>query len=91
MSKKSKLQEFATTQEAQFGDVAIATTFSRKGKVLDVVVSQPETEGEGTTPIASMIDHTLLKADATQEQILKLCQEAAVSYTHLTLPTIYSV
>jgi len=76
MSKKSKLQEFATTQEGQFGDVAIATTFSRKGKVLDVVVSQPETSHEDASPIASMIDHTLLKADATQEQILKLCQEA---------------
>lgn len=29
-----------------------------------------------TTNIASMIDHTLLKADATKEQIEKLCQEA---------------
>lgn len=29
-----------------------------------------------TQSIASMIDHTLLKADATKEQIQKLCQEA---------------
>ena len=53
--------------------------------------------------IAAMIDHTLLKPEATPEQIEKLCAEAAayhfasvcvnpvyippVSYTHLTLPT----
>ena len=26
--------------------------------------------------IAAMIDHTLLKQDATEQQIIKLCQEA---------------
>ena len=76
MSKKSKILEYATTHEAQYKDVAIATTFTRKGKAVDVVVSQSEVNAVGTPNIASMIDHTLLKADATQEQVLKLCQEA---------------
>lgn len=29
-----------------------------------------------TANVASMIDHTLLKADATRQQIETLCQEA---------------
>lgn len=33
-------------------------------------------------PIANYIDHTLLKADATQEQIEKLCQEAEQYHFH---------
>ena len=79
------------------------------------------------TDIAGLIDHTILKADATRQDVLKVCAEARehlfasvcvnaywvplvahqlegtsvkvctvvgfppVSYTHLTLPTIYSV
>ena len=76
MSRKYKSNKTTTTHEAQYGDVAIAATFSRKGKALDVVVSQPEADNVGEPSIASYIDHTLLKADATQEQVLKLCQEA---------------
>ena len=49
------------------------------------------------------IDHTLLRPIGTTNDIRKLCTEAieygmaavcifpSVSYTHLTLPTIYSV
>jgi deoxyribose-phosphate aldolase len=33
-------------------------------------------------PIANYIDHTLLKADATQEEIEKLCQEAEQYHFH---------
>ncbi len=76
MAKKSKSRALITTHEAQYGDVAIAATFSRKGKALDVVVSQPEPNTASEPSIASYIDHTLLKADATKEQVLKLCQEA---------------
>ena len=50
-----------------------------------------------------LFDHTILKADATEAQVAKICDEAlahdfasvcvnqyytkSVSYTHLTLPT----
>ena len=33
--------------------------------------------GVGTSGVSTMIDHTLLKADATREEIDKLCREAA--------------
>ena len=47
-------------------------------------------------------DHTILKAEATETQVAKICDEALandfasvcvnpVSYTHLTLPTILRV
>ena len=36
--------------------------------------------------IEHMIDHTMLKADASKNTIIRYCSEA-VSYTHLTLPT----
>ena len=31
---------------------------------------------DGPAPLASMIDHTLLKPGATQEDLVKLCDEA---------------
>lgn len=59
----------------------VATTFDSEGNVIDVTVI-PEDELENIEdedvecPLNSFIDHTLLKADATVEQITKLCQEA---------------
>ena len=58
----------------------VATTFDSEGNVIDVTVI-PEADLEkldenAECPLNSFIDHTLLKADATVEQITKLCQEA---------------
>jgi len=58
----------------------VATTYDEEGNVIDVTVT-PESEIEkvdedAACPLNSFIDHTLLKADATVEQITKLCQEA---------------
>ena len=58
----------------------VATTFDSEGNVIDVtVVSEDELDNfdeEAECPLNSFIDHTLLKPDATVEQITKLCQEA---------------
>ena len=58
----------------------VATTFESEGNVIDVSVTSEEDieniDEDIECPLNSFIDHTLLKADATVEQITKLCQEA---------------
>lgn len=58
----------------------VATTFDSEGNVIDVSVTSEEDieniDEDIECPLNSFIDHTLLKADATVEQITKLCQEA---------------
>lgn len=76
MAKKTNKRKFVSTEKAVFGDKVIKASFSRKGKALDVVVSQPEVGQKSAPAIVAMIDHTLLKADATEAQVLKLCEEA---------------
>ena len=58
----------------------VATTLDPEGNVIDVTVMSEEDidnmEGDEKCPLNSFIDHTLLKPDATVEQITKLCMEA---------------
>ena len=58
----------------------VATTFDAEGNVIDVTVTPDEEieklDENAPSPLNCFIDHTLLKADATVEQITKLCQEA---------------
>ena len=58
----------------------VATTVDSEGNVIDVtVVSEDDLDkidDDVKCPINSFIDHTLLKPDATVEQITKLCMEA---------------
>jgi deoxyribose-phosphate aldolase len=41
------------------------------------VLSDPQTNGRNWQAVAGFIDHTLLKSEATAEQIVRLCEEAA--------------
>src|SRR5215467_1224077 len=41
------------------------------------VLSDPQVQVRNWQQIASFIDHTLLKSDATAHQIVRLCEEAA--------------
>ena len=62
----------------------VATTFDKDGNVIDVDVTDeselgdfdPDDDSAPEPKLNSFIDHTLLKADATVEQITKLCMEA---------------
>lgn len=54
----------------------ITTVFNQKGQIKRVFAQEVNPEREGQSELAKMIDHTLLKADATVGQIDKLCQEA---------------
>lgn len=57
----------------------VSTRVDSEGNVIDVeVVTEEELKAEDDfdCPINSYIDHTLLKPDATVDQIIKLCQEA---------------
>ncbi len=57
----------------------VITTYGIDGEVVDAaVVSQEDIDNcDGfECPLNSCIDHTLLKADASVEQIIKLCSEA---------------
>lgn len=53
----------------------IVTEMKDKGGTLDGE-SLSAAFGNGSANLSSMIDHTLLKPDATEEQIKKLCKEA---------------
>ncbi len=59
-----------------FGNQQITTVFDCKGRVVGVEVQEAFQTNKGGSELAKMIDHTLLKADATAAQIDKLCQEA---------------
>ena len=58
----------------------VATTLDPEGNVIDVTVMSDadidNLEADEKCPLNSFIDHTLLKPDATVEQITKLCMEA---------------
>ena len=59
--------------------VCVRTCFDRAGQVVDAGAERlSSTLGviPGNLELAKMIDHTLLKPDATQEQIAQLCFEA---------------
>ncbi len=64
------------TRTGNYENSYVTTTFSRKGKVRRVEAGTTLQGLPAENPLAGMIDHTLLKPDATQEQIAKLCQEA---------------
>jgi deoxyribose-phosphate aldolase len=61
------------------GDVCVKTCFDRVGRVVDAGAARI-TSSLGGIPedrsLAGMIDHTLLKPDATPDQIAQLCYEA---------------
>lgn len=59
-----------------YGDQLITTTFDECGQVIDVVAQQGNGDTNEPESVASVIDHTLLKPDATRQQIAILCQEA---------------
>lgn len=54
----------------------ITTVFDRHGRVVRVDSQRIDPQGEKQSRLAKMIDHTLLKPDATVTQIDKLCQDA---------------
>lgn len=57
----------------------VITTYGMDGEVVDAAVMTHEDMEKAESfecPLNSCIDHTLLKADATVEQIIKLCSEA---------------
>ena len=60
--------------------IKVVTTYGSDGEVVDAAVMPADEEEVDLDnleiPLNSYIDHTLLKADATVEQIIKLCNEA---------------
>jgi deoxyribose-phosphate aldolase len=66
------------TEECAEG-ICVKTCFNRVGKVVDAGASRLTSQLGGIPEdpdIAGMIDHTLLKPDATADQIAQLCYEA---------------
>jgi len=54
----------------------MTTYFDKKGRVQKVEVCTDCTTADHTIPLMSIIDHTLLKPDATAEQVEILCEQA---------------
>ncbi|MEE9599399.1 MAG: hypothetical protein V3V66_02960, partial [Anaerolineales bacterium] len=69
--------EYCTSECAE--GICVDTCFNRVGEVISAGASRL-TSQLGAFPddpdLASMIDHTLLKPDATADQIAQLCYEA---------------
>ncbi len=54
----------------------IARIEERYSRAPQPVVPEPRPSGSGSGPIASLIDHTMLRPEATRADIIKLCGEA---------------
>lgn len=56
----------------------VLITLDSDDEIIDVIVNSDENSDGESEPqqLASMIDHTILKADATVDQIINLCKEA---------------
>ena len=61
-----------------FENSHVLITMDDDDEVIDVIVMSGEDDaaGDESAKIASMIDHTILKPDATVDQIVNLCKEA---------------
>ena len=76
---RSTLPECGQCTEECSGDICVRTCFDRVGRVINAGATRI-TSSLGGIPedpsVARKIDHTLLKPDATPEQIAQLCYEA---------------
>jgi deoxyribose-phosphate aldolase len=75
----SGLSECDHCTEECTGDICVRTCFDRVGRVVNAGASRISSSLGGIPEdpsIARMIDHTLLKPDATPDQIAQLCYEA---------------
>lgn len=70
--EKPKTYESVVSYE----DQQITTVFGKNGRVIRIDSRKTGPSIQGRSKLAGMIDHTLLKADATADQIDKICQEA---------------
>ena len=59
-----------------YNDQQITTVFDKKGNILRVQAKTLGSSAASASKLADMIDHTLLKADATLSQVEQLCREA---------------
>jgi deoxyribose-phosphate aldolase len=73
---KSPIKDQIKTEIAE--GLVISTRFDENGNVLSAGAGKKEQQSTspGKPNLASYIDHTLLKQNATSEQIITLCQEA---------------
>ncbi len=77
--ERSRLPEGSQCKFECTDQLCVRTCFDRTGQVLDAGAERlSSTLGiiPGNLDLAKMIDHTLLKPDATQDQIAQLCFEA---------------
>lgn len=59
---------------ARYEDKKLSAVFNQHGRLLRLELD--DAAEQDSSSIAAMIDHTLLKADATEAQIVQLCKEA---------------
>ena len=59
-----------------YKDQQVTTVFDTKGRIVRVLAESSATQPWEVSKLAGMIDHTLLKPDATTSQIDQLCREA---------------
>ena len=59
-----------------YKDQQVTTVFDQKGRLVRVLAESSAAQPREASKLAEMIDHTLLKPDATASQIDQLCREA---------------
>ncbi len=59
---------------ASYENKKLSAVFDQRGRLIEIELDDAP---QSTESIAAMIDHTLLKPDTTEEQIVALCKEAA--------------
>ena len=67
--------EYHRKKNARYGDKMLSAKFDHRGRLVEIELDDAAPQ-EGSD-IAALIDHTLLKPDATEEKIVNLCNEAA--------------
>ena len=78
-AQRSDADECAYCNEECTGDICVRTCFDRVGRVVNAGASRISSSLGGIPDdpsIARMIDHTILKPDATPDEIAQLCYEA---------------
>jgi deoxyribose-phosphate aldolase len=78
-AQRSDAEECDHCSEECTGDICVRTCFDRVGRVVNAGASRISSSLGGIPEdpsIARMIDHTILKPDATPDEIAQLCYEA---------------
>jgi deoxyribose-phosphate aldolase len=72
---EEKTYDYQRKNAVSYESTKLSAVFNQNGRLVEIELD--DKAPQNAKSIAAMIDHTLLKADATEAQIVALCEEAA--------------